>query len=93
MRNQFFYTRKEDNGSHFIDSFNINKVIRSKQGNDGSLLVLLDDMHERPFEIPTRNPKTGKETGAITRRREVVQTEIFLYGDDITRFKNLTEIV
>ena len=93
MRNQFFYTRKEDNGSHFIDSININKVIRSKQGNDGSLLVLLDDMHERPFEIPILHPKTGKETGGVTRRREVVQTEILLYGEDVTRFKNLTEIL
>jgi hypothetical protein len=92
MTNQFFYTRKEDDGKEFTDSFNINKVIRSRQENNGSLLVLIDDLHERPFEIPIINPKTKKETGGVTRRREVVQTEVLLHGDDITRFKQLTEI-
>ena len=92
MTNQFFYTRKEDDGREFTDSFNINKVIGSRQHDNGSLLVFLDDVHERPFEIPIINPKTKKETGGVTRRREVVQTELFLHGDDITRFKQLTEI-
>ena len=91
MTNQFFYTRK--NGEkEFTDSFNVNKVIGSRQEDNGSLLVFLDDVHERPFEIPIINPKTKKETGGVTRRREVVQTELFLHGDDIIRFKQLTEI-
>lgn len=91
MTNQFFYTRKNGD-KEFIDSFNVNKVIGSRQEDNGSLLVFLDDVHERPFEIPIINPKTKKETGGVTRRREVVQTELFLHGDDVIRFKQLTEI-
>jgi hypothetical protein len=93
MTNQFFYTRKEDDGREFTDSFNINKVIRSIQEKDDRILVILDDLHERPFDIPILHPKTNQPTGGLSRKREMVQTEIYLYGNDITRFKNLTEIV
>lgn len=92
MRNQFFYTRKEENGSHFIDSFNIDKVIRTVQMDEGDLLVLLDDIHERAVETPNINPKTNKMVG-ITRKRDVYQSEIHLIGEDIVRFKNVTELV
>ena len=92
MRNQFFYTRKEENGSHFIDSFNIDKVIRTVQMDEGDLLVLLDDIHERAVETPNINPKTNKMVG-ITRKRDVYQSEIHLIGEDIIRFKNVTELV
>ena len=92
MRNQFFYTRKEENGSHFIDSFNVDKVIRTVQMDEGDLLVLLDDIHERAVETPNINPKTNKMVG-ITRKRDVYQSEIHLIGEDIVRFKNVTELV
>jgi hypothetical protein len=92
MRNQFFYTRKENNGSHFIDSFNIDKVIRTVQMDEGDLLVLLDDIHERAVETPNINPKTNKMIG-ITRKRDVYQSEVHLFGEDIVRFKNVTELV
>jgi hypothetical protein len=91
MANQFFYSRKEENGSHFIDSFNINKVIRTVQMDADDLLVLLDDIHERVIETPNINTKTNKMIG-VTRKRDVYQSEIHLTGEDMVRFKNLTEI-
>jgi hypothetical protein len=91
MTNQFFYSRKEENGSHFIDSFNINKVIRTVQMDADDLLVLLDDIHERVIETPNINVKTNKMIG-VTRKRDVYQSEIHLTGEDMVRFKNLTEI-
>jgi hypothetical protein len=90
MTNQFFYTRKEDE-KLFFDSFNINKVIRTVMIDPNDLLVLLDDIHERVVETPNINPKTNKMIG-VTRKRDVYQSEIHLTGDDITRFKQLTEI-
>jgi hypothetical protein len=93
MTNQFFYTRKDDDGSHFIDSFNIERVLRTMQDRDGNLEILLDDLHERVFEIPIINPKTNKPTGGVTRKRDMTQSQIKLVGDDVTRFKQLTEIV
>jgi hypothetical protein len=90
MTNQFFYTRKEGD-KEFTDSFNVNKVIRTVQLEEGDLLVLLDDIHERAVETPNINPKTNKMIG-ITRKRDVYQSEIHLTGEDIVRFKNSTNI-
>jgi hypothetical protein len=103
MRNQFFYTRKEmittpqENGEmfseekQFVDSINLNKVIRSVQMNDDTLVVLLDDMHQRTTEVPNINLKTNKLVGT-KKKVEVYQTEAYLYGEDINRFRKLTNI-
>jgi hypothetical protein len=55
---------------------------------DGSLLVLLDDMHERSENVPDIDPKTNKFKG-MKRERKVYQSEISLTGEDVTRFQNL----
>jgi hypothetical protein len=89
MTNQFFYTRKEGD-KEYVDSFNVNKVIRSIAFED-ELVVLLDDIHERVEEIPTHNPKSGKVVG-VQRKRDIFQSDIHLKGDDIARFKKLTNI-
>jgi hypothetical protein len=81
MTNQFFYKDGED-----WNSFNINKVIRTVTLEDKSLLVLLDDIHERAVETPNINPKTNKMIG-VTRKRDVYQSEIYLKGEDIIRFQ------
>jgi hypothetical protein len=81
MTNQFFYKDGED-----WNSFNINKVIRTVTLEDKSLLVLLDDIHERVIETPNINPKTNKMIG-VTRKRDVYQSEIYLKGEDIIRFQ------
>lgn len=82
---QFFYTRKTDDKS-YIDSFNLNKVIRSVEMEDNSLLILLDDMHERSENVPEIDPKTNKMKG-YKRERKVYQSEITLEGDDIIKFR------
>lgn len=98
MKNQFFYTRKDavegTDPVEFIDredSFNVDKIIRSVRMNDESLVVLLDDMHERIREVPNINPKNNKVLGT-KKVTEVFQTEVYLYGEDIERFKKLTNI-
>lgn len=98
MKNQFFYTRKEPiqdtdpvEYKEYMDSINLNKVIRSVQMSDDSIVVLLDDMHERISEVPNINPKTNKVIGT-KKKVDVYQTEAYLYGEDIERFKNLTNI-
>jgi hypothetical protein len=97
MKNQFFYTRKEISGGtpevpeykEFRDSFNVDKVIRSITLEDGRILVLFDDMHERAQEVPDVDPKTKKMKG-MKRERNMYQTEIFLDADDAQRFFELT---
>ncbi len=99
MKNQFFYTRKElksgtpENPVYntFRDSLNINKVIRTVGIEDGRLLILLDDLHERAQETPDVDPRTNKVKG-IKRQRNTFQSEIYLEGEDVQRFYEATSI-
>ena len=99
MKNQFFYTRKEISGGtpeapeykEFRDSFNVDKVIRSITLEDGRILVLFDDMHERAQEVPDVDPKTKRMKG-MKRERNMYQTEIFLDAPDAERFFQLTSV-
>jgi hypothetical protein len=99
MKNQFFYTRKElksgtpENPVYnvFRDSFNINKVIRTVAIEDGRVLILLDDIHERAQEIPEIDPRTNKVKGT-KRQKNTFQSEIYLEGEDVERFYNATSI-
>jgi hypothetical protein len=99
MTNQFFYTRKElvsgtpenPEFKEYRDSFNINKAIRSVTVDDGRLMILLDDLHERAQEIPDVDPKSGKYKGT-KRQRNTFQSEIYLDPADAERFIKLTSI-
>ena len=91
MRNQFFFTRTEGDKT-FRDSFNMNKVIRSVQVDDNTLIVLLDDLHERVKEVPNINTHSNKVTG-VRKQVEVFQSEIYLSGEDIERFYEQTKVV
>jgi len=99
MANQFFYTRKElvsgtpenPEFKEYRDSFNVNKVIRSLTIDDGRVLVLIDDIHERVQETPDINPTTGKVKGT-KRERNVFQSEIYLTPEDGIRFYQETAI-
>jgi hypothetical protein len=82
----FFYTRKVD-GKSYTESFNLNKVVRSVQMEDESVLILLDDLHERSRDVQAPNIKTNKLE--LKRVRETFQSEIYLEGEDVTRFNNL----
>lgn len=97
--NQFFYTRKElvsgtpenPEFKEFRDSFNINKVVRSLTMEDGKLLILLDDLHERAQQVPDVDIKTNKIKG-YKRERNTFQSEIYLDPADAERFLKLTSI-
>lgn len=99
MKNQFFYTRKELKSgtpenpvyNEFLDSFNINKVIRSVAIEDGRIMILLDDLHERAQEVPDIDPRTNKVKG-VKRQKNTFQSEIYLEGEDVERFYNVTSI-
>lgn len=96
MLNLFFYTRKElvsgtpenPEFKEYRDSFNINKVIRTVTMDDGRMLVLLDDFHERAQEVPDINPKTNKAVG-VKRQRDTYQSEIYMSPEDGERFHEL----
>ena len=88
--NQFFYTRTEGDKT-FRDSFNINKVIRSVSMENGELLVLLDDLHERSQKVPDIDLRTNKMKGT-KRQRNTFQSEITLSVDDAERFYKQTNI-
>ena len=99
MQNQFFYTRKElvsgtpenPEFKEFRDSFNINKVVRSLTIEDGRVLVLLDDLHERAQEVPDVDPKTNKMKG-MKRVKNTFQSEIYLDPADAIKFYALTSV-
>lgn len=90
--NQFFYTRIEPvpgtepvEFKEYLDSFNIEKVIRTITLENRKRLVLLDDIHERVMEMPQYDEKTGRPKG-IKRERNTYQTEIYLSPEDSERF-------
>ena len=96
--NQFFYTRKEPiqgtdplEFKEHLDSFNIEKVIRTIIVENGNRLVLLDDIHERSTEVPDVNPKNGQARG-YKRERNTYQTEIYLSPEDSERFVKVMNI-
>jgi hypothetical protein len=99
MQNQFFYTRKElvsgtpenPEFKEFRDSFNINKVVRSITIEDGRLLILLDDLHERAQEVPDLDPKTNKMKG-YKRVKNTFQSEIYLEPADAIKFYAATSV-
>ena len=99
MQNQFFYTRKElvsgtpenPEFKEYRDSLNIEKVVRTLTVEDGRLLVLLDDLHERAQQVPDVDPKTNKMKG-YKRERNTFQSEIYLDPADAIRFYSLTSL-
>ena len=99
MKNQFFYTRKELKSgtpenpvyNEFRDSFNMDKVVRSLSIEDGRVLILLDDLHERAQEVPDIDPKTNRVKG-VKRQKNTFQSEIYLEPEDAQRFFEFTSI-
>ena len=97
-RNMFFYTRKEAVQSvindkptfkSFKSSFNLEKVIRSEELENGNVLILLDDLHQRWQDAEVKN-KAGKVT-AIKKEVNTYQSELYLTEkQDIEDFYKLT---
>lgn len=98
MKNQFFYSRKvqkpvqiegqEIQYNEYRDSLNLDKVIRSFEHEDGTLIILMDDIHQRKQEVPIYNKKrefTGTKYEDVT-----MQSEITISKEDKERFYKLT---
>ena len=96
MKNQFSYTISHNTGTEAEPiivvtkaSFNIEKVIRSMEISNGSLVVILDDFHEEMVMGPdTVNTSTNRLVKG-KREMSVVQSEIQLNVEDKERFFNL----
>ena len=79
-----------------LDSFNLDCIIRSITVDDGRLLVLLDDLHERYENKPQVHPKTGapkfdrKGQMMFERVKETFQSEIYLSVEEKEQFFKLT---
>lgn len=92
---QFFYSRKEPvrpkegdtelKYETFIDSFNLNCVVRSYEAEKGKLFVLLNDGHEESREVPDYSNQ-GKQKG-VKRERQWIVSQILLEGNDVERFR------
>lgn len=102
MRNQFIYTESvtippkggdaagaEPKIIEKKNSFNVDMVIRSITMDDGGLLILMDDLHERFQDVPSIN-RNGKKT--VKRERDTFQSEIRLSVEDAERFFTITDI-
>jgi len=98
-KSQFFYYRKEivkPTGENkevtfktYVDSFNVDAVLRTVQLEDERRYVLLNDVHERIIEIPQLNKK-GEQTSIINKKM-TAQSEIYLEKADAERFASLTQ--
>lgn len=81
-----------------LDSFDVERVVRSITMDNGSLLVLLDDLHERWETKPKTHPKTGapvfdkKGQMMFERVKETFQSEINLQEEDGKNFLKLIAI-
>ncbi len=101
MRNQFFYTMEYQiapaKGSDSIEtvtmkrmaSFNLDKVIRSVELEDGKLVVILDDFHEETKQIIVHN-SNGKPIPKM--ETQTLQSEIHLNQEDKERFHQATSV-
>lgn len=96
MNKQFFYTRKVTSKNKegveetkvYTDSINLDKVTRSVELEDGRLIILLDDIHQRVEAEPvfSKNGKKDRPSG-FKNVTKTYQTEVYLEGEDITRFR------
>ncbi len=101
-RNQFFYTMEYTvaptaataKGTELISmkrmaSFNIEKVIRSVETEDGKLIIILDDFHEETKQVIVHN-MNGKPIPKM--ETQMLQSEIHLNPEDKERYRRMTSI-
>ena len=98
MKQLFWYTRKtpvaknETTGElifkEYKDAFSVEHVLRVSEMEDGTMLVLLNDIHNRISEMPIKNKRDeviGTKNQTLT-----VQSEIVLEKIDAERFIKVT---
>jgi hypothetical protein len=73
----------------YIDSFNLNKVIRTHVMTENHVVVLLDDGHEESQVIgqKKKNPNKGTTPDNLeeVKQRVWIQSEISVKGDDVQK--------
>lgn len=90
--------KKEGYTKVILNSFNLNCVIRAMTMDDGKLLVLLNDLHERYETKPKIHPKTGepkfdrKGKMMFERVKETFQSEIYLSKKEGKQYLKLTAV-
>jgi phosphoribosylamine-glycine ligase len=88
---QFFYTRlvktEKEESKNYLDSFNLDMVIRTVELDGGKRLVVLNDFHEETREKPIIN-KQHKITG-YKNQKDTYQSEIVLEPEDAEKYVNL----
>lgn len=92
IKTQFKFSYRQPKDDGFITltgSFDVTKVTRTAEQEDGTLVVLLYDFHERVMKEPDYDPKTGKIRGTKN-VRETVQSTITLSKEDKERYFKLT---
>lgn len=71
----------------FVDSFNINKVIRTHMLSEDHVVVLLDDGHEESQVVGQRkkNPNKGSTPDNMeeVKQRVWIQSEISVKGEEV----------
>jgi hypothetical protein len=70
-------------------SFNIEKVIRSVETEEGKLIVILDDFHEETKQVIVHN-MNGKPIPKM--ETQTLQSEIHLNEEDKIRFRKTTSL-
>jgi len=78
----------------YPECFSLSSVIRAVWMDEKTLAVLLNDGHEQAEEVqrPVVDKKTGKIVGQeLKRERNWVYSQINLTGDDIKRFREITD--
>lgn len=79
-----------------LDSFDIERVIRTIITDDDRMLLLLDDLHERYETKPKVHPKTGapkfdrKGQMMFEKVKETFQSEIYISKEEGEQFLKLT---
>ena len=74
----------------YIDSFNVDLIIRSKELPTGQVIVLLNDLHEQYDNVPMIS-NSGKVTG-MRKEKATYQSEIIIEPEDTERFRKATEV-
>ena len=92
IKNQFTYSRTEGDKT-FIDSFNVNNVIRTisfEKGDMKGLAIVLNDFHEEVRQVEVPIAKTNKTR--IEHRKMEVCSEVYLGEEDAVRYRKLLSI-
>lgn len=96
MNKLFYYTREikisETETKKYLDCFNLEKVIRTHETDNGGRTILLDDFHEEVRMVDEVDTKRMVKTGKQVKSRETYYTNFDINKEDSERFVKLTNL-